>query len=171
MIALSNRERILLRVLYVIAGLFVIYFFIITPVMRITSDSRKSWDQNTNRLAELDSLYQEYRDIQDKKNSISDLMRDTRGMATLVEENAKNAGILQNKADNRDQTSNIQNKYQKITTEVRFEGVDIRPLMKFLFDMENSGKYVRISYLRINQAVKERQTYDVTVKFTSYQLQ
>lgn len=171
MIALSDRERILLRILLVIIGVFLIYFLIIAPLWRLRKESRQSWDQNATRLAELDTLYNEYKDIQDKKSKINELMRDTRGVSTLIEEYAKNAGILQNKAYNRDATTNMQNKYQKISTEVRFEAVDIRPVMKFLYDMEHSEKYVRISYLRVNQAFKERQTYDVTVKFESYQLQ
>jgi len=33
--------------------------------------------------------------------------------------------------------------------------------------MENSGVLVKISYLRINQAFKGRDTYDVTLKFDS----
>lgn len=170
MIALSDRERLLLRILLVIIGIFLVYGLIIAPLWRLKQESRKSWDQNSTRLAELDSLYGEYREIQEKKGRINELMRDTRSVSTLIEECAKNANILQNKSDNRDTTTNVQNKYQKITTEVRFESVDIRPLMKFLYDMEHSEKYVRMTYLLVKQTFKERQTYDVTVKFESYKL-
>lgn len=171
MISLSSRERQLLRVLYVIAGLFILYFLVITPVMSIRQESQEAWSKNQKRIETMDELYSEYREIAEKKDRINDIMRDKRGVATLVEEMAKSANILQNKAYNKDATSNIQNKYTRILTEVRFEGVDIRPMMKFLYDMEHSGKYMRITYLRISQAVKERQTYDVTVKLESYQIQ
>ena len=171
MISLSDRERKLLRILYIIAGLFLLYFLVISPVITLRRESRESWSRNQKRIEDMDALYSEYRDIAVKKDRINEIMRDSRGVATLIEETAKSANILQNKAYNKDATSNIQNKYTRITTEVRFEGVDIRPMMKFLYDMEHGGKYIRITYLRITQAVKERQTYDVTIKFESYQIQ
>ena len=50
---------------------------------------------------------------------------------------------------------------------MRFEGVDINSILNFIYKMENSGMLIQISYLRINQTIKGRNTYDVTMTFNS----
>ncbi len=88
-----------------------------------------------------------------------------------MEDNAAKAGILNNKIYNRDHQSNLQNNYRKITTDVKFEGINIKSAMNFLYYMENSNILLKISYVRISQAVKERNNYDVTVNIDSFKNQ
>lgn len=170
MFNLSERERKLLKLLYVILGVIVLVFLIIKPFLSYRENIQKESRSNIARLENLDRLYSEYREVKEKKSHLNDLLRDSRGISTLIEENAKKSNILQNKLYTRDNTSNIQNKYQKTTTSVKFEGIDIRSLISFLYEMEFSGKYVEVSYLRIYQAIKERYTYDVTIKFDTYKI-
>jgi len=54
-----------------------------------------------------------------------------------------------------------------VSTDVKFEGVAIAPLMKFIHLMENSDKMIKVNYLQIRLALKGRNTYDVRIKFDS----
>ena len=170
MFNLRERERKLLNILYVILGALAVFFLIIKPFISYRKNIRDEFNSNFSKLETLDRIYSEFRGIKEKKSHLDDLLRDNRGISTLIEENAKKANILTNKVYTRDNTSNIQNRYQKTTTSVKFEGVDIRSIVNFLYEMEFSGKYVEVSYLRIYQAIKERNTYDVTIKFDTYKI-
>ncbi|MDR3237161.1 MAG: hypothetical protein LBT84_01525, partial [Spirochaetia bacterium] len=115
-----------------------------------------------------ESIYTQYKGIREKKENYDQLIKDSGGVAALVEENAGKAGIQNSKVYNRERETNMQNKFKKITAEVKFEGVNIKSALDFIYYMENSGKFIKTSSLRINQAVKERNSYDMTISFDSY---
>jgi len=168
MINLSQREKKLLQMLGVFVGELVLYFFIITPVIDFKSNIDDEYILNQKRLSRLDDIYFKYRELKNKKDNYNKLLKDNKGISTLIEENATKANIISNKVYNRDHQSNLQNKMKKITTDVKFEGVDIKSILDFIYKMENSNKLLKVSYLRINQAIKEHNNYDVTIKFDSY---
>ena len=64
--------------------------------------------------------------------------------------------------------ANVQNKYIRVTTDVKLEGVAVGPLMKFIFDLERSSDLVRIQYLRITKGLKGTDTYDAIIKVDSF---
>ncbi len=171
MIKLSVREKRLASILAVLLGGVILYYGIIGPVMSFLSSTGNTQEKNIAQLKELDDIYRQYREIRDRKNRYEQLLRDTRGVSSLVEDNAAKAGILNNKIYNRDHQSNLQNNYRKITTDVKFEGINIKSAMNFLYYMENSNILLKISYVRISQAVKERNNYDVTVNIDSFKNQ
>lgn len=168
---LSQRERMLLKILIGLVAAIALFYIIVKPMLSIKSSVESGRSAGVERLNELENLYQQYKTTQDKLAETNRLMDDTRGVSALVEENAEKTGILSNKVYNRDKEANLQNKFKKITTEVKFEGVNIKSALDFLYYMENSGKMIHTSSLRINQAVKERSSYDVTLSFESYKKQ
>ena len=168
---LSSREKRLLQLLAGVVGILVLYYGIIGPVMSLRESIDSTYQTSISRLNDLDTIYRQYREIREKKERFNQQLRDTRGVSALVEENAQKAGILGNKTYNRDHETNLQNRFKKISTDVKFEGVNIKSAVDFLYYMENSNKLIKISSLRISQALKERSNYDVTVTFDSYKNQ
>jgi len=168
MVELTKREKRLLHVLIAVVVVIGAYMFIITPVIEYKSGIETENESHITRLNKLDSLYSDYRKITGIKNKYTRLLENRQSVTTLVEENAANANILKNKGYLRDHPSNIQNKYKKVTTDVKFENVDMKSMINFLYKMENSNKLLRITYLRINQTYKDRNTYDATIKIDSY---
>ncbi len=167
MITLNEREKILVKVLAAVVAVASVYYLIIVPVMKFRSSTADGSRSGREKIDKLAQISQEYKQVKDRKYGYEKTLRQTRGVTSLVEEYAKNAGILDNKVYTRDTPGTRQDQYKKITTDVKFEGVSIVPVLEFIYNMENSGVLVKISYLRINQAFKGRDTYDVTLKFDS----
>lgn len=165
MIKLNKREKRMLQGLGGVAILIIAYFLVIMPIMSFRSSIQKKFESNMSRLNRLDTIYSEYQEVKDKITRYRGQLVNTQGTTTLIEENAKALNILKNKVYTRDMPSNLQDKYKKISTDVKFEGIDIKSALDFIYKMENSGRLIRVSYLRINQALKGRNMYDVTIKF------
>lgn len=171
MIELNKREKRLLQVLGVVFGILAFYFLIISPILSIRESINSEYETNMSKLNALDKVYEDYRDVRDKISQYNSQLNNTKGLTSMIEENAQNLNIIRNKTYTRDRPTVSQGKYKKISADVRFEGVDINSILNFIYRMENSGMLISISYLRINQTIKGRNTYDVTITFNSVTLQ
>ena len=167
MIELNKREKRLLQLLALLVGVLLVYFLIISPILSLRESINSEYESNMAKLNPLDKLYEQYRDIRQKISQYNAQLNNTRGITSLIEENAQSLNIIKNKTYTRDRPTITQGKYKKISADVRFEGVDINSIMNFIYKMENSGMLMKISYLRINQTIKGRNTYDVTITFNS----
>ena len=167
MIELSKRETRLIQILGLVVGILFIYFLVISPIMSLRESINREYEQNMYKLTMLDKLYEQYQELKQKNSQYSARLNNTRGITSLIEENAQSLNIIKNKTYTRDRPSVAQGKYNKISADVRFEGVDINSILNFIYKMENSGMLIQISYLRINQTIKGRNTYDATMTFNS----
>jgi len=167
MIELNKREQRLLQALAALIGVVAIFFLVISPILNLRESINKEYESNMNKLNMLDKIYGQYREVRDKISQYNAQLNNTKGLTSLIEENAESLNIIKNKTYTRDRPTVTQGKYKKISADVRFEGVDINSILNFIYRMENSGMMVKISYLRINQTIKGRNTYDVTITFNS----
>jgi len=167
MIELNKREKFLLQILAAVAGVLLLYFIVISPILSLRSRINTEFESNMARLNQLDKIYGEYREVRDKVSQFNAQINSTRGLTSLIEENAQSLNIIRNKTYTRDRPTITQGKFKKVSADVRFEGVDINSILNFIYRMENSGILTKISYLRINQTIKGRNTYDVTITFNS----
>lgn len=167
MIEFSKRETRLIQILGVVVGILLVYFLIITPIMNLRDSINKEYEQNMSKLTMLDKLYEQYQELKQKNSQYTSQLNNTRGITSLIEENAQSLNIIKNKTYTRDRPTVAQGKYKKVSADVRFEGLDINSILNFIYKMENSGMLIQISYLRINQTIKGRNTYDATMTFNS----
>lgn len=167
MLELSNREKRLLTILAALAGVLVLYFVIIYPFMSWRERISREYETNMSRLATLDRIYEQYREVKQRTALYQSQLNSTKGITSLIEENAQSLNILKNKSYTRDRPPISMGHYTKVSADVKFEGVDINSIINFLYKMENSGMPVQVSYCRINQTVRGRNTYDVTITFNS----
>jgi type II secretory pathway component PulM len=171
MINLTDREQKLLKILAGIIAIAAVYLLIIRPLSSFRERTGREFDNNTQNLIKLDKIFDEYIAAKEKNARYNSLLKNSSGLTTLIEENAQSVNILKNKSYNRDNPSSLQNKYRGLSTEVKFEGVDIKSVVNFIYKMENSNRLVKISYLNIKQALNQTSTYDVIIKFDSYYLE
>ncbi|TFH41738.1 MAG: hypothetical protein E4G96_04895 [Chrysiogenales bacterium] len=167
MIELNKREKRLVQLLAILLGVLAVYFLIISPILSLRESINNEFESNLSRLNTLDKLHDQYRDIRQTTSLYQSQLNSTQGLTSLIEQNAQSLNLIKNKTYTRDRPTVTQGKFKKISSDVRFEGVDINSLMNFIYKMENSGILVRISYLRINQTIKGRNTYDATITFNS----
>ena len=166
---LTSREKKLLLALGIVAVLTLGYSFVIKPVMDYKASTSKHSGDNASRIKKMTALYDEYRKVRQEKNKYLTLLENkTEKTTELVQQCASSNNIDKNIAYTRKSQSNVQNKYIRVTTDIKIEGVSIQPLLKFIFDIENSNDLVRVQYLRINKGLKGTDTYDALIKIDSF---
>lgn len=166
---LSQREKNLLLILGGTVILVLLYFLVIMPIIEYEGDSQSNFSSNINKSKQLEKIYLNYKKIKNKKDRIKSLLENKKdNITTLVQNWASSANISNKIAYTRSKESRIQNKFTKITTDIKINGAPIQALMKFLFSIENSNKLLNISYLKINPGLKGTQTYDALIKIESY---
>ncbi len=168
-IELNKREKLLLQVLIAIVLGVSVYFLIVAPLIEYSKTTREEKDTSESKLRQLETIYEQYREIKQKQSRYQSLLRNTTGTTALIEEYANSLNILRNKVYTRDNPGGVQGDYKKISTDVKFEGVDITTILNFIHKMENSNSLLTVSYLRISQALKNKNLYDVTIKFETLQ--
>jgi hypothetical protein len=172
MYKISQREKTLLIILAVIGGISILYFFIITPLVNMKKGGDVDIKSNIDRISKIDRIYDEYKDIKQESTRIKSLLdKKNENITTQIEQWSNATNIAKNVAYTRRNQTNLQNKYVRITTDMKIDGIGIEPLLKFLYEVENSGKLIKISYIRIQQALKGTDTYDVILKIDSYTMQ
>ena len=167
MITLNEREKILLQILAGLIAVLGVYFLIISPIVEYRARAENESQGSKEKLQKLSRIYAEYNEVKQQKSQYERMLRQSKAVTTLIEEYAAKTGILENKVYTRDRPGSRQDNYKKMSTDVKFEGVSIVPILEFIYHMENSGKLISVNYIRINQALKGRDTYDVTIKFDS----
>lgn len=166
---LSKRENLLLKILLSFVVLLVLYYLIILPLIGFIRSTGDNSGTGRNDLERLEKIYYEYKDIQQKKTAyMSMLKKSNENTTSLIEQWASSTGIAKNIAYTRSSQSNIQNKYTRITTNMKIEGVLIHQFIKFLYEVENSDNMIKVSQLRIRPALKGTSTYDVTLKIDNF---
>mgnify|MGYP001547512953 CR=1 FL=1 len=161
---LSRREKRLIQALAGVVSLLILYFFVVEPIIRYKSKTESDLKLNKNKMNQLEYIFRDYQTSKRKRTEYMSRLNNNTGLLSLVESSAKSAGI---KAATSERQTNIQNKYKKFHTNVKFESIDINSLLKFIHKIENSNRLLRISYLKIHLALKGRDTYDVLMKIES----
>ncbi len=169
MITLTQREKLLLKVLIICIATTIVYYLIVLPVIGLTGNAEDELKKNRDDIEKLESIYKQYRDIQQKNAAYTSMLnRKNENVTSMVEQWANSIGMARNIAYTRSSQSNIQNKYVRITTEVKIEGIAIQQFLKFLYEVENSDNLLKVNYLRISPALKGTNTYDINLKIDNF---
>ncbi len=168
MINLTDRELKFVKLLFSILLFVMLYFFIISPIINFKYNLEKEYETNLSRLNSLDNLYEKYIEITQQKEHYLNLLRNNEGITTLIENFSKETNLLKNKTYTRDNPSIVQNKFKKFSTDVKFESVDMKSMLNFIYKLENSNKIIKITDLRIQQAIKGKNTFDVSLRIDSF---
>ena len=166
---LTEREKLLLKIGGGVLAVFLIYAML-TPIMYIKNEVANVYKTNTEQLKRLDATHEEYSVVVERNRRVETMLKDAQSPAALIESIAEELNIKRNQVYNRTNQTVIQNQYTRISSDVKFEGIDIRSALMFVNRIENTDRIVNVSYLRIAQALRERKTYDVTLKIDIYRL-
>lgn len=171
MIKLSQREKILLQILVSLIVIAIIYFLIISPIIEMRRSGDSEVKEKLANVNKIDKIYMEYKELLQKKNEIYSQLNKKDNLTSQIEQYATSNNIAKNIAYTRRGQSVIQNKYIRITTDIKFDGVAMDKLLKFIYDVENSNSLLKLDYIRIHQGLKDTNTYDVIMKIDSFALQ
>jgi hypothetical protein len=165
---LTKREKILIIILIASVAIWGIYS-IARPILNAQKSSGLEKENAAGKIKKMDDLYDEYRRVRQEKTRILTLL-DTKNenTATLIQQFAASNNIDKSVAYTRRTQSNVQNRFIRVTTEVKIEGVTIQPLIRFIGDIENSNGLMRVQYLRITKGLKGTDSYDALIKIDSF---
>lgn len=167
MINLSTREKRLIIILASILAAGICYYLIIKPVAEFKKNADSSYEKNLSRINKLEEINNRYRDILAEKSRLNASTPQGNGLAPIVDEIAGGLKIAGNKAYLRENPGIIQNGIQKITTEIKFEGVKIDSLLEFINRLEKSNETLKIKNIVITSGIKERSRYDAVLTVVS----
>ncbi len=170
MMNLSDREQNLLKILALFLIGVIAYFFIIEPLINYKSGMQDEYKSNISRLKELDRLYEEYERIRNLKLNLTRNLASTKGITALIEDIVNSLNIKRHLTQNDSNPGSSRKNMKKMINNVKLEGIDIQSALRFIYRMENSNRNVHISTMRIQQAIKSRNTYDLRITFVSYTL-
>lgn len=163
---LTQREKILVIVLGISIAVVIVYYIVTASPASNSSGNTGDITSQMNRLSQLSEEYKQLRNDRVRYQSL--LSSNSENTATLIQQISASNNIDKNIVYTKRNQSNIQNKYIKVTTDIKIEGVSIQPLINFLSEIDKSEGLIIISYLRINAALKGTGTYDALIKIDSY---
>lgn len=163
---LSDREKILIRVLIVMAAVALVYYGIIVPSAMISKTSSPAAEYE-RQLSELQKIHSEYLTAKKENDEIEALLsKNTEGSASMIKNLAEKRGI-KSAYLNTTQTT-IQNKYTRINTDIKVNSVSAQNLLEFIHEVEQSEFLVYVNYLNITRGLEGRKEYDALIKFYTY---
>jgi hypothetical protein len=167
MLQLSKRERLLLTILIAVVAVIAVYFLILSPLISWRTSINSKSENNISKVEKLKKIYEEYQEIKQKRIQYESQINSGQGITTLIEETAKNLNIINNKSFVRVIPGNVKSNYKKVSADVKFVGIEIGAMLKFIYSMEHSSSLVKVSYVRVSEALKGKDIYDVEMKFDS----
>ncbi|MCB0309261.1 MAG: type 4a pilus biogenesis protein PilO [Bdellovibrionales bacterium] len=167
---LTERERYIVlasgagSVLFV---LFIIYIFVASSISGM-AQKIESNRKNLFKLQELQSTFDETeRQVQKIENTIRMTSSDFQ-LATELEKIARKYKIVIESISNRPgQPTEI---YRESQANITVKGVDIRTLINFFNDIENSPNLMRITSLQVKPDFKDASLLNVTFVVSTFQL-
>ncbi len=164
----TKRETNLLKILGSVIVITIAYSFIIEPLFISPKNSRSSSEFSKKNLDELENIHEKYLEILRLKKNIDNSGKNTVSISSLVDKLANSLNIINNKVYLREQEGKIVNKIQKIKTEMKFEGVPIKPLINLLYQMENSQIFINISKVKIYATSTSIDKYDAIIEVENF---
>jgi|GEM_PF-648940 len=164
----TNREKNLLKILGAVVAVTLLYSFIIEPIFIQGNNGNKTSGTKKDDLYELEKIYKKYQVTVDLKNKINNSIKNSVSISSIVDEIATSHNIIKNKVDLREREGKIHNKVQKVKTEIKFEGVAIKPLLSMLDQLESSSTFIKIKKVSIYTTSTDNTRYDATIEVESF---
>lgn len=165
---LSARERLLVRLLAVTAGVAAFYFLILSPLMDWKEAASSRARENMKKLMAAEDLYGTYQSLKNREQSYDRLLGNNMSVTSLVEESAKRLNILEQKSYTRESPARTSGSLKKTTTSIKFESLTSEDILRLLQDLENASMLLNVSYLNIRQAGKTSDRYDLILRIESW---
>jgi len=168
MLKLSRREIRLLQVLGGLVGALFLYYFLVVPVLNFKSRTENFNRNSRDKLVRFDEIVFQYRETKNEKDRLESAVVAGTGISTLVDEISGTLNISGNKVYLRERPGRIQEGIQIITTELKFEGLNIQSLLEFISRLENSNTMLKIRNLTLTAGLKDTNRYDVLITVVSF---
>jgi len=171
---LTDREKILAGVLAVLVVITLLYYLVISPLAGLRATARDRAFNTRARSDELQRIHAEIQTVRAGRAQYDSILADKNdNITTLISQFAATNDISQNLGNTTRSETNLQNKFTRITTDVKLEGAPIQAIIKMISDIENHEKMIivesfRISAVNLGKGQKTQGRYDAQLKINTY---
>ncbi|MBN1501176.1 MAG: hypothetical protein JW982_13525 [Spirochaetes bacterium] len=165
---LTKREQLMLKILAVLSIAAAAYFAI-SGFSNFNSGNPDTDFSEKNVFKVLDGYSNEYHNIKKEISDYNNILNNQNdSLNTQIQSVADSLNISKNIEYTKRTQTNLQNKYIKITVDVKINGADIQSLLQFISKIEDRNKLVFITYVNIRKGIKEKELYDALIKISTF---
>jgi len=164
----SQREKNLLKILGIIVAATLIYSFIIEPVFILRGQRTTSSKTKQEDLEALEKIYTRYSEIQSLKNRINLSINNNTSVSSVIYEGATSLNIPKSNFNIKEYPGKTESRIQKIRTEMKIEGMSIKPILNLVDRIENSSMYIKVKKINLNQTATNKSKYDAIIEFENF---
>jgi len=170
MIRINPREKRTLVAGGCVVVALLLYLLVISPYMSAMELLDRQIGKKTQELKEVVALQKEYERLKEKTRILEEMIRLTPGFSLLsfLENLATKNQIKTQIAYMRPLTTPGNERYKESSVEMKLEGITLKQLVDYLYQIEQSAQPIRIK--RLNLAKKKGEGYlDVTLQASTFE--
>jgi general secretion pathway protein M len=167
----SVRERSLLLVGGIVAGLSLLFVLVIDPVLARLDRLERQALRKQKDIKELALLSREYAEKRARLAKVESRMPAADGqfsLLTFMEEAATAAHVRERIAGMQPQVQSLAQGYQETAVDLRLEGVQLPELLALLVAIEQAPYELHVRHLQIRPKFDNPVNLDATVRVLSY---
>lgn len=170
MIRINPRDKRTLIAGGCVTAALLVYLLVVSPYMKAMELLDRRNTRKTDELREVLALQSEYFRLKEKTRILEDMVRSTPGFSLLsfLENLAAKNEIKKQIAYMKPLTTPGNEKYRESSVEMKLESINLKQLVDYLYQIEQSAQPIRIK--RINIAKKKGKTHlNVTLQASTFE--
>lgn len=169
---LTKREKLYVSLGALLVTLFLVFQFILLPLVNAQEKVRHSIKVQKKALEEIIALRDEYRTLRVDSGNIGVILaRRPKGFTlfSFLEEHAGNAGIKSNIKYMKPSLSAETMPFRESSVEMSLEGITLKQLVEYLYLIESPENLVRIKRMSVKQSKEKSQYLTALMHVITYQ--
>jgi general secretion pathway protein M len=170
MIRVNPREKRTLIAGGLAVAALLVYLVLISPYLAAMEKLDRRITKKTEELEEVLALQKEYFRLREKTTLLEGMVRSTSGFSLLsfLETLAAKNGIKKQIAYMKPLTTPANERYRESSVEMKLEGLTLKQLVDYLYQIERSPQPIRIK--RLNIAKKKGEGFlDITLQASTFE--
>jgi type II secretory pathway component PulM len=166
---LSQRERLLVSSACILAGVAVVYFALVVPVLAIGDRAADRLDAAETELEVMTRLRADYEDVQQRLRGVeARIDRSARAsLRTTLEDLAQKSLVTVESME--PQAAPTNDRYRETKVEVGLKGVTLPQTVAYLHQIESADQLLTVKSLRIRTRADKPELLDVTFTVSSFE--
>jgi len=167
---LSPREQILVATAGAMAGVALLVFVVVMPVLGMADSAEQRVLTAEQQLVAMTRLQREYAEINSRLGGVERRIQSQRGqqnIRTLLENLAKESAVRIDSMEERQAGKNEH--YVESKMEVSLKNVSLSQTIKYLHNIEDSDQQLSVKSLRVKGRSDKSQLLDVTFSVSSFE--
>jgi type II secretory pathway component PulM len=167
---LSPREQILVATAGAMAGVALLVFVVVMPVLGMADSAEQRVLSAEQQLVAMTRLQREYAEINSRLEGVERRIQSQRGrqnIRTLLENLSKESAVRIDSMEERQAGKN--DHYVESKMEVSLKNVSLSQTIKYLHNIEDSDQQLSVKSLRVKGRSDKSQLLDVTFSVSSFE--